>query len=267
MEELGADAGSFGSQSTWSDSEAEKTMQPQEGQECELEELRAVNKQQEQELRKLRNILAYTECRGSENKVSAGDESVVELKRELMTKDVFVSELERQLIKQQQGIADELSKRKAAQYKQIQSAREICDLLHRCSEYQLEVIRLESENLSMRQLCMPEAESRKPKESVRSISQKPKERPIMDDATPISPRQGRECQSPSNTGQECRSPSNTTSDKDEANNWAYDGGVWRRKAGSFSLEAAKPKAGSMSLPIRQGVKTALPIPKRSYSQA
>eukprot|EP00930_Biecheleria_cincta_P091454 TRINITY_DN8102_c0_g1_i3.p1 TRINITY_DN8102_c0_g1~~TRINITY_DN8102_c0_g1_i3.p1 ORF type:complete len:259 (-),score=43.80 TRINITY_DN8102_c0_g1_i3:54-830(-) len=231
MEEAGADA-SLETLSTWSGSDAEKLFTSREGLECELVELRATSKQQEQELLQLRKILAYTESCGSENEVPAGDESVAQLKHELLAKDLLIAELWQSLSKWQQELAEELSKRKEAQYKQIQSGREFCDLLHRCSEYQQEIIRLKSENVTLRQ----------------SAGQKPKAN-AQPTAKP-DPGMSREVRSPKANTQptaksdpgkprEVRSYPGAMCDQDQSSNWVHDGSVWLRRAGSMSLPVVR----------------------------
>lgn len=240
MEETGAD-GSPETQSTWSDSEAEKNLQPLE---CELEELRAMNYRQEQELRQLRKILVYTEYEGSGNEVPAGGESVALLKCMLSTRDVAIAGLEQSLCKQQQELADELAKRKQVQYKLIRSGREVCDLLHKCSEYHKEVMTLELENLALRQSAgqkptakpttdaMPGQKPTAKPTTDAMPGQKPAAKPTMDAMRAHSPVTVR--RNPITPGW-CRSPSKTPCDKDNASNWAYACGVWQRRAGSFSL--------------------------------
>jgi len=236
MEELGVD-GTLETQST-SDSEAEKILNPREGLECELEELRAMNRRQEQELLQLRKVLAYAGSRGSGDVVvPEGDESVAQLKHKLSSKDLLVTELEQSLSERQQDIADELSKRKEVQYKQIQSGRECCDLLEKCSEYQQQIIMLESENSALRQ----------------SAGQMPKAKPTMDAMHPHTPPTAKP--GPGMFG-EVRSPPKTKFDKgttcsqsrgsssllqhvahgmDESNTWVYDSGVWWGRAATMNL--------------------------------
>lgn len=236
MEEVGPD-GSQETQSTWSDSETEK---PRELLESEVLELRAVNKRQEQELQQLRKLLAYTECPGSESEVLTGDEYVAQLKQKLLTKDLFITQLEQSLSKRQQQLADELSRRKSAQYKHIQSGRDFCDLLHKCSEHQQESMRLESENLMLRQ----------------SAGQMPKADPKKNAVPSYLLRTAQ----PGPSGEECASPK-TKRDQEKAGirqlilraderelgnfspaKWMFEGGVWERRAGSVDLLLSSSQA-------------------------
>eukprot|EP00930_Biecheleria_cincta_P091453 TRINITY_DN8102_c0_g1_i2.p1 TRINITY_DN8102_c0_g1~~TRINITY_DN8102_c0_g1_i2.p1 ORF type:complete len:210 (-),score=28.18 TRINITY_DN8102_c0_g1_i2:71-700(-) len=202
MEEAGADA-SLETLSTWSGSDAEKLFKSREGSDAE-------------------KLFTSRE----------GDESVAQLKHELLAKDLLIAELWQSLSKWQQELAEELSKRKEAQYKQIQSGREFCDLLHRCSEYQQEIIRLKSENVTLRQ----------------SAGQKPKAN-AQPTAKP-DPGMSREVRSPKANTQptaksdpgkprEVRSYPGAMCDQDQSSNWVHDGSVWLRRAGSMSLPVVR----------------------------
>lgn len=168
-------------QFTWSGSEDDK---PRELLESELSELRTKNKENEQELRRLRQLLAYGECRGQGEEDPAKYESRVLLEHELQAKDFLIAELEQKLQERSQQLMDELSKRKTAQYKQIHSGHALCDLLSQISRYQDEISMLQAENLSLR---LGGSVAREEKREESSPAKCPLMAGMHDDASTFSP--------------------------------------------------------------------------------